>query len=326
MKISLRKILVCFTLAFLAFSHAACGTALTANSQSTPARLFAKPRSKIAKIPPTLSNVHYGKHARQVLDFWKAKSTQPTPVVVYIHGGGFVGGDKTKISPVVISECLKSGISVASINYRFVTEHPFPAPQLDGARAIQFLRYKSKDWNIDSNRIAAYGGSAGAGIAMFVAFHDDMADPAGSDPVARESSRLIAVGSFGGQSTYDPREIKKWIGGRAHEHPSIFKCYNIKGIDEIHKPTLQKLYDKVSAIKHVSKDDPPVFMFYSEPDVNLPSDTLPGRGIHHPRFGYELIRELDKVGVKSVYHHKSTFKGNIQLELTWFFRDIFSQQ
>ncbi|OHB67755.1 MAG: hypothetical protein A2Y77_08180 [Planctomycetes bacterium RBG_13_62_9] len=277
------------------------------------------------KPAPTFADVHYGEHERQVLDFWKAESDKPTPLVVYIHGGGFVGGDKRSVQAVVIEECLKSGISVASIHYRFVTTHPFPAPQLDGARAIQFLRSKAREWNLDPKRVAAYGGSAGAGISMFLAFHDDLADPKSDDPVARQSTRLVAVGSFGGQSSYDPHVIKEWVGGRAYEHPSIFKCYGAETLADFDKPELQKTYDFVSAIQHVSKDDPPIFMFFNEPDRDLPPDAKPGQGIHHPRFAHQLKKALDRVGVESLYHHQSEFTENPHLEMVKFFKRQFGR-
>src|SRR6187551_3852622 len=50
-------------------------------------------------LPPTHANVQYGPHERNVLDFWKAESEQPTPVLVFIHGGGFVAGDKRGVVP-----------------------------------------------------------------------------------------------------------------------------------------------------------------------------------------------------------------------------------
>ena len=56
-------------------------TSGTSHAQKAP-RQTAKPR-------PDLVKVHYGDHERQVLDFWKAKSDKPTPLVVFIHGGGF---------------------------------------------------------------------------------------------------------------------------------------------------------------------------------------------------------------------------------------------
>src|SRR6185437_8713754 len=71
-------------------------------------------------VPPTFSNVPYGDHERQVLDFFKADTREPAPLVVHIHGGGWVGGDKVGVAD--LKTLLDSGISVASINYRFTTQ------------------------------------------------------------------------------------------------------------------------------------------------------------------------------------------------------------
>src|SRR5207237_763091 len=60
---------------------------------------------------PTFADVSYGPHKPQMLDFWQAKTERPAPLLVFIHGGGFVGGDKAKIRDKrVIDECLKSSI------------------------------------------------------------------------------------------------------------------------------------------------------------------------------------------------------------------------
>src|SRR5262245_27814718 len=114
-----------------------------------------------SKPAPGVRDAKYGPHARNVIDLWKAKSDTPTPLVVFIHGGGFRAGDKSNVSPLLLEHCLKAGISVAAINYRFSQHAPFPAPMNDGARAVQFLRSKAKEWNLDPKRVAATGGSAG---------------------------------------------------------------------------------------------------------------------------------------------------------------------
>jgi acetyl esterase/lipase len=189
---------------------------------------FAAPLSaRDPEIAPTFKDVNYGPHERNVLDFWQAKSEKPTPVVVYIHGGGFVAGDKSSVNAAMLKVCLDAGISCAAINYRYTTTAPFPGPMHDSARAIQFIRSKATEWNIDPKRIAAYGGSAGAGISMWLAFHDDLANPHSEDPVLRQSSRLTCAGSIGGQSTYDPLKIKELIGGRAWQHPALLPFYNL---------------------------------------------------------------------------------------------------
>src|SRR5262245_51313939 len=66
------------------------------------------------KPKPDVADAKYGPHERNVLDLWKAKSETPTPLVVFIHGGGFRAGDKSQVSPALVNSCLKAGISVAS--------------------------------------------------------------------------------------------------------------------------------------------------------------------------------------------------------------------
>ena len=142
---------------------------------------------------PDLANEKYGPHERNVLDLWKAKSDKPTPLVVFIHGGGFRGGSKEALSPALLDGLLAKGISVMAINYRLSPEVSFPAHYMDCARAIQFARSKAKEWNLDPKRVGATGGSAGAGTSLWIGFHDDMADPKNADPVLRQSTRLTCM-------------------------------------------------------------------------------------------------------------------------------------
>ena len=257
------------------------------------------------KPTPTEANTSYGAHERNVLDFWKADSPRPAPVLVFIHGGGFMAGDKSGVLPGEIDHYLAMGISFASINYRYTTQAPYPAPMLDGARAIQFLRSKAVEWNIDPKRIAAYGGSAGAGISMWVAFHDDLAKPDSTDPIERQSTRLAFAGSLGGQSSYDPLQIREWLGGRAWEHPAFLPFYAVKARDEFEKSEVRKLAADATVINHLTKDDPPVFMIYDEPDGPLSHDSAPGTGIHHPKFGRILKEKMEALGIEAVYRHMS---------------------
>src|SRR4029078_9282139 len=168
-------------------------------------------------------------------------SDKPTPVLVFIHGGGFVAGNKNQGTAASITSCTWAGISFASINYRYTTQAPYPAPMLDGARAIQFLRSKAADWNIDPKRIAAYGGSAGAGISMWVAFHDDLAKSDSTDPIERQSTRLAFSGALGGQSSSTPLKTREWLGGRGWEHPAFLPFFGVKSRDEFGKPEVRKL-------------------------------------------------------------------------------------
>lgn len=262
-------------------------------------------KPQLPPIPPTHADVHYGPHERQVIDFYQATSDKPTPVIIHIHGGGFVHGDKRSVNPGMVRAFLDAGISFASINYRFVDGEKtiFPVPQHDGARAVQFIRSKAQEWNVDPARVACFGGSAGAGISMWIGFHDDLARPASRDPVERQSTRIQVVGTMGGQGTYDPVKIKQLVGGRAHEHPSLLKVYGLKSLDEAMNPTpaVQKLYDEAAAITHLTKDDPPLYMTYGEPDIVPPPDSRPGQFIHHPNFGRQLKAKMDALGIENVF-------------------------
>jgi hypothetical protein len=138
-------------------------------------------------------------------------------VLLFIHGGGWQGGGRLSGLSAMLNDLLAAGISVASVEYRFINEAtadgvvpPVKGPLHDAARALQFLRSKAGEWGIDKTRIGASGGSAGACTSLWLAFHDDLADPKSDDPVARESTRLLFAAVSGAQTTLDPAQMKEW--------------------------------------------------------------------------------------------------------------------
>jgi len=174
-----------------------------------------------AKKKPTHANVKYGTHERNVFDIWLADSPKPTPLAIYIHGGGFKSGSKESLKPNDLSHLLSAGISVASINYRYVSTAPLPAAHHDARRALQFMRSNANEWNIDKSKVATFGGSAGAQICMWLAFTDDMAKPDRSDPIERESTRLTCVATAGGQTSNGVEFWRKTIGPLLGENRKI---------------------------------------------------------------------------------------------------------
>ena len=149
---------------------------------------------------PTHADLPYGPHERQTLDFWTAAGDGPRPLVVIIHGGGWINGDKRLKRPP-LAPFLDRGISVAAINYRLAPAHSLPAPVHDAARAIQFLRWKGETLGIDPDRIGLTGTSAGACTSMWLLLHDDRADPTAADPVLRTSTRVRAAAVSVGQTS-----------------------------------------------------------------------------------------------------------------------------
>ena len=85
---------------------------------------------------PDLAEISHGPHERNILDLWRAKSAKPTPLVIYIHGGGFRQGEKKSVRAELLSNCLRTGISVEAINYSLSHQAAFPAPMQDGVRAV----------------------------------------------------------------------------------------------------------------------------------------------------------------------------------------------
>lgn len=255
-----------------------------------------------ADEPKQLTNVAYGSHPRQVLDFYQAKSDTPTPVVFYIHGGGWQAGDK-KTNPKAF---LDKGISVVAINYRYVRngveeniKPPVKAPLEDAARALQFVRSKATEWNLDKKRIGATGGSAGACTSLWLAFHDDMADPQSDDPVARESTRLYCAAVNGAQVSLDPRELREWMPNyRYGAH--AFGLPNFQALIDQRDNVLEWIKE-YSPIEHVSKDDPPIALFYGGevPVVGAsPKDPT-----HSGIMGIKLAERLKAAGVDVVLVH-----------------------
>jgi acetyl esterase len=277
-----------------------------------------QPKREAPKLPaPDIANEHYGPHERNVLDLWKAKSDRPTPLVVYIHGGGFRAGSKESINPAMLTGLLDKGISVMAINYRFSPEVTFPAHYMDSARSIQYARLHAKEWNIDPKRVGATGGSAGAGTSLWIGFHDDMADPKSPDPVLQQSTRLSCMAVFGAQSTYDPFTITEWVGEAAARHPALEGFYGLKW-DQYDTPAAREMFKKAAAITYLSAGDPPVYAFYSEPRGPLPADAKPGQGIHHINFGIKLKEQMDKLDIECTIRHADE-KTNANQETVDFF-------
>lgn len=286
-----------------------CGRSFAAEAPAKPKPAAAP--TITAKAPPqpkpTHANVPYGEHERQVLDFWQAESSQPTPLLFFIHGGGWMAGDKARVAN--LEKYLAAGISVASINYRYVSQAhaagakpPVQWPLHDAARALQFVRSKAGEWKIDKARIGASGGSAGACSSLWLAFHDDLADPKSTDPVARESTRLWCAAVTGAQTTLDPREMKEWTpNSRYGSHAfGIFKQVNGKEAQDFEAFLAQReqilpWIQEYSPYALVTTDDPPIYLFYSAAPALGEAQKDP---THTANFGVKLQEKLRGVGVE----------------------------
>lgn len=265
------------------------------------ASALAQSSAKPPAVPqPEHADVRYGQHERHRLDFWQASGggAARTPLLVFIHGGGWAGGDKADVPAKLLSLMLKQGVSVAAINYRYTSIAIIPAPLHDAARAVQFLRSKAAEWRLDPARIAAYGISAGGCSALWLACHDDLADASSSDPVARESSRLCAAVGMSPQVSLEPAVVTAWAGDQVLAHPMIARAVQAARPEQMKSPRPEwvALLREASPITHVSRDDPPVLV--SNPRFDPLPATSPGSAIHHAVFGAKLKERCDAAGMQ----------------------------
>jgi len=157
---------------------------------------------------PTLENLKYGPHMRQSLDVWlpPTRAAKPTPVLVNIHGGGWVDGDRMGGASGLLKACRRHGAALVSISYRMIADAneagirpPVKACLDDALAAIAFVQAHAKEWNIDPTRVGLTGGSAGACSSLFASFQND------------NSLGVRGIMVHSPQTSIDPKEMKEWI-------------------------------------------------------------------------------------------------------------------
>lgn len=259
-----------------------------------------------AGIKATYSNEKYGTHKRNTFDIWLADSEQTTPLVIYIHGGGFVGGDKSRYYD---SEdwltFLDAGVSVASINYRFMNEAPYGilSCMKDSKRCLQYIRYNAEKYNIDKDRIACSGGSAGAGTSLWLAFSEDMADPQNDDPVLRESTQIRCAGAFDTQATYDVLQWSKILNIPLYEKPeeknAVAIAFGLKTAIGVDLYAQKEVREELDFLGKMNKNSAPFFV-YNRREGGIPKneDELN----HHPLHAKALKDKAEQIGLDAVIY------------------------
>lgn len=276
--------------------------------------------AKAYATPATFTDLPYGKHFRQTMDVWLAQSDKPTPLVFYLHGGGWAAHDKTDIHQHLdVRAFLDAGISVASVNYRLLQDAnaanvnpPLQWPLEDAARALQFLRAKAGGWNVDKHRIGACGVSAGGCSSLWLALHDEMAETQSDDPIARESTRLFCAAGKAPQTSLDPRQLREWIpnyeyGGRAFGFPGATRPDSFSPYLAARDSILLHI-ERYSPIEHASHDDPPVFMEFPAQDKAPVSGAEQTDPTHSAVSGLMLQRKLQSLGVPSELRYRGDGK------------------
>ncbi len=167
--------------------------ALAAEAYAAPHTMgMPNPAYRLSDIP------FLGAHRKEKLDLYFPSGPKrlDRPAVVFIHGGGFTGGDKAEYrSASVSADLCRAGYVVVSCNYVLgPKDKPGVWPQniADCRNAVRWLRAHAKELGVNPDKIAVAGGSAGGYLALMVGLSDDKTGP-GGDPAAKHSAKVSAV-------------------------------------------------------------------------------------------------------------------------------------
>jgi acetyl esterase/lipase len=206
------------------------------------------------------------------LDLWVPPSDEPAPLVVWIHGGGWMMGDRRILPETlrpnqVFDELLAAGLAVASIDYRHALEAVFPAQLQDAKAAIRWLRAFADDLGISTERIGVMGESAGGHLAALVGLTAHRADLEGTHGVVGQSSTVDVVVDWYGPADFTtmPR-----MQPPPHIAAKLEPAMLVPPEDQLTRGLEGEALTDVSPITHVTPDAPPFLLVHGTTDWLVP--------------------------------------------------------
>jgi acetyl esterase/lipase len=246
----------------------------------------AQAQKQPAKLPEgveLLRDVEYGRGGGRPLKMhiFRPKDTPRglMPVVVWVHGGGWQGGNKDS-GIRLLAPYADRGYFCASIEYRLSGEATFPAQIEDCKCAIRFLRAKAKHFHLDPDRIGVWGASAGGHLVALLGTSGYVKELEGKGGWPEYPSRVRAVCDFCG-----PTDLVRLAGTSKNANNPITKLLGGPPAEQKEKATL------ANPITHITKDAPPFLIVHGDQDTTV----LPTQS--------ELLRDaLKKAGVPVTLH------------------------
>lgn len=268
--------------------------------------------------------VPYGPEPGQIMDVFLPAAAEPTAVIFFIHGGGFVEGSSSAAysgSATGLKAVLEAGIAWVGVDYRLLEE---PGVETEGVikslkdsqRCLQFVRRWSELLNVDPERVGLTGGSAGAGTSLWLAYHDDMADPDSPNAWQRQSTRVTAASVTATQATYD---VWRWapdifaptfsfvsndlLLSQAQLRAMLVRFYGLDGalVDDPAGIEAALLTDELAAYRAdvdmlalLSNDDPDTYVTNTAPAAGPTDDGFDL--LHHPLHAMAVRDAADAAG------------------------------
>jgi acetyl esterase/lipase len=285
-------------LAFLLFSASLCFAQTTSDAAT-----FAAEMMRYEVHPNIVYQTSSSYEAK--LDVYtpaeEKEPTLPTPVVVVIHGGGWIAGTKEE-RVLEMMPYLQMGFAAVNVEYRLAKSSLAPAAVEDCRCALHWVFVHAKQYNFDPNRVVLQGGSAGGHLVLM-------------------TGMLTPKDGFGKECWSGPENVWSENPGTNGE-PRVAAIVNWFGIadvlDELHganakgyaviwlgnQPNADEIAKRVSPINYVSENNPPIIMIHGDKDTLVPYEqsvrlhkalnaagvpnqlvTMPGAG--HGGFTYE---------------------------------------
>lgn len=213
-------------------------------------------------VPPKVvvrEDVEYGRVGDRplLLDVYSPANIEGRlPGLIFVHGGGWKSGGK-KDYKIYAVQYPQRGYVVALISYRFVQEAPLPACIEDTKCAVRWMRANAAELQVDPDRIAVIGGSAGGHLSLMAAYSSDVPELEGQGGHAGVSSAVAAVVDLYGPTNFTLPEVR--------DHPVLLNGFK-KTYDEA-----PDLYRLASPITHVDANDPPTLVIQGTIDTIVPT-------------------------------------------------------
>ncbi|RMF39320.1 MAG: alpha/beta hydrolase [Planctomycetota bacterium] len=201
---------------------------------------------------------------------------QPRPAIVFVHGGGWRGGDKGRgVFRTLPERYAGLGYVCISVNYRLTTEAPFPACVEDCKCAVRWLRAHAQEYGVDPKRVGGFGISAGAHLVAMLALARADAGLEGDGPYRDVSSELQAA-----VCVATPADFTIWTRERVPQGLAM-----LFGTNE----NLEEIARRASPVTYARRDAPPMLVIHGTADKLVPVDQ-----------GRRLVKALQAAGAKDV--------------------------
>ena len=209
-------------------------------------------------------------HERQKLDLYIPAADGPYPLIIWIHGGAFRMGSKADDVPL---ECLDRGYAVASINYRLSQHALFPAQIQDCKAAVRWLRSFAYLYNLDANRIVAWGPSAGGHLAAMLGTAGRVRAFDVGDNL-QVTSQVKAVIDYYGPTDFLQMDAHRLADGMVHDDADSPESELVGGPIQQNREAVQR----ANPVSYVTTDAPPFLIVHGDHDPLVPyhQSTLSG--------------------------------------------------